>query len=172
MKLSTQVFRAHHPGWAFAPESGQGAAIHGGRFNRKGRDTLYTSLSMQGAWTEAQQAFPFKAQPVTLCTYDVECDDIEDLADADTIARLDIQHTDLSCPWEDLADRGLTPPSWTLAERLIADGIAGIIVPSFASAAGAGAKNVVFWCWEAKPPRQVRVIDDQRRLPRDRSSWV
>jgi RES domain-containing protein len=171
VRLCTQAFRAHHPGWAFAPASGEGAAIHGGRFNRKGRNALYTSLSMQTAWTEAQQAFPFKAQPVTLCTYDVDCDHIEDLTDASTLARLVVNPADLASPWEDLAGRGLAPPSWTLADRLIAGGASGIIVPSFASRVGTGARNVVFWDWSDRPPHRVRVIDDQQRLPRDRSSW-
>ncbi len=127
---------------------------------------------MQTSWTEAQQAFPFKAQPVTLCTYDVNCDHIEDLTDASTLARLSIDPADLACPWEDIADRGLTPPSWALADRLIAGGAAGVIVPSFASRVGAGANNVVFWDWSDRPPHKVRVIDDQKRLPRNRSSWV
>lgn len=172
MKLKARVFRAHHPGWAFEAASGQGAAIHGGRFNRKGRSALYTSLSMQTAWTEAQQAFPFKAQPVTLCTYDVDCDGIEDLTDVDTLARLGIDAPELACPWENISTLGQTPPTWTLAERLIADGVAGIIAPSFASAAGTDAKNVIFWNWSGQLPHQVRVIDDHRRLPRDRSSWA
>ena len=60
------VYRAHDPKWAFDPASGDGAALHGGRFNRPRRAALYTSLDQQGAWTEAQQGFPFKAQPVTI----------------------------------------------------------------------------------------------------------
>ena len=127
---------------------------------------------MQGAWTEAQQAFPFKAQPVTLCAYAIDCADIADITDPQSCTDLEIASSDLACAWENLADRGLTPPSWTLADRLIATGIAGIVVPSFASAAGPGARNVVFWDWAKSGQHQVRVIDDLMRLPRDRMSWV
>jgi RES domain-containing protein len=35
------VYRAHHPGWAYQPTSGEGAERHGGRFNRKGLTALY-----------------------------------------------------------------------------------------------------------------------------------
>ena len=31
--------------------------------------------------------------------------------------------------------------------------------------------NVVFRNWGRDPPHQVRVIDDEGRLPRDASSW-
>lgn len=73
MRLTGLVYRAHNPRWAFGPDSGQGAAQTGGRFNRPGTPTLYTSLRFETAWLEAQQAFPFKAQPMTLCAYDVDC---------------------------------------------------------------------------------------------------
>lgn len=78
---------------------------------------------------------------------------------------------DLACAWEDLASRGERPPSWRLAERLIASGVAGIIVPNFAPGAGAADRNVVFWRWTGFPPNRVAVIDDEARLPRDGRSW-
>jgi RES domain-containing protein len=33
---------------------------------------------METAWLEAQQGFAFKAQPLTICAYDVDCADIAD----------------------------------------------------------------------------------------------
>lgn len=171
MRLQTQVYRAHNPGWAFAPISGAGAGLHGGRFNPTGRPALYTSLTQQCAWTEAQQGFPFKAQPVTICAYEVNCDDTEDLSDPDTRRRLGVGIDELSCPWEDHMDRSLVPPSWELAELLIAGGVSGIVVPSFAPGATPIMRNVVFWDWGDDLPHQVRVIDDLGRLPRNRSSW-
>ena len=39
-----RVVRAAKPEWAYAPSSGEGAARHGGRFNPKGVEALYTSL--------------------------------------------------------------------------------------------------------------------------------
>ena len=171
MRLQGLVYRAHDPKWAFDPASGDGAALHGGRFNRPRRAALYTSLDQQGAWTEAQQGFPFKAQPVAICTYEVDCENVEDLRDPDTCATLGVSAADLSCPWEDLANTGATPPSWNIADRLISCGVSGVIVPSYAPGAVSGMANVVFWTWGDAPPHQVRVVDDLGRLPRDRSSW-
>lgn len=49
------VYRAHNPHWSFAPDSGAGAAKHGGRFNCPGVPALYTSSSYELAITEAHQ---------------------------------------------------------------------------------------------------------------------
>lgn len=171
MKLTGFVYRAHNPRWAFAPDSGQGAASAGGRFNPVGMPALYTSLRFETAWLEAQQAFPFKAQPMTLCAYEVDCEDVLDLTDAATLAANGINPADLACPWKDFSTRGIKPPSWEIAERLVAAGTAGAIVPSFAKGAVAADMNVVFWDWAPDPPHQVRVVDDSGRLPKDASSW-
>ena len=171
MRLTGLVFRAHNPRWAWAPDSGQGAADHGGRFNPVGMPALYTSRRFETAWLEAQQAFPYKAQPLTLCAYEVDCEDVLDLTDPATLAARGIDRADLACAWFDLHSRGRTPPSWALAERLASQGIAAIIVPSFAVGATAADINVVFRDWARDPPHQVRVIDDEGRLPRDASSW-
>lgn len=171
MRLTGTVCRAHNPRWAFAPTSGEGAARHGGRFNPVGVPALYTSRRMETAWREAQQGFAFKAQPLTICTYEVDCADVADLTDPATCAALDVSPGDLACPWEDLAARGLTPPSWVLTRRLISAGTAAIVVPSFAPGAIVVDRNVVFWRWSADPPCRVAVIDDEGRLPRDDSSW-
>ena len=171
MKLTGFVCRAHNPRWAFAPHSGLGAAVSGGRFNPPGMPALYTSRRFETAWLEAQQAFPFKAQPMTLCAYEVDCDDVLDLTDVAVLATHAIAAADLACAWKDLATRGIEPPSWEITERLVASGTAGVIVPSLASGAVVADSNVVFWDWAADPPRQVQVIDDENRLPTDARSW-
>jgi RES domain-containing protein len=171
VRFAGLVYRAHNPRWAFAPDSGQGAAISGGRFNPLGTPALYTSLRFETAWLEAQQAFAFKAQPLTLCAYAVDCDDVLDLTDPETLAAHAIAAADLACAWKDLSARGRTPPSWALAARLMAEGAAGIVVPSFASGAMPADRNAVFWTWAPAPPHQVRVIDDFQLLPSDDRSW-
>ncbi len=171
MRLRAIVWRAHHPRWAFDPASGEGAARRGGRFNRVGTPALYTSLRFETAWTEAQQAFPFKAQPMTLVGYEVDCEDIADLTDAATLAALGADPAALACPWEYLAAKGETPPSWELADRLIAAGQAGILAPSFAPGATDADVNAILWRWSPSPPHQVKVVDDAGRLPKDDASW-
>lgn len=165
------VYRAHHPRWAYAPESGEGASRHGGRFNRPGTLALYTALRPETAWLEAQQGFAFKAQPMTMCGYEVDCADVVDLTARNTIDALGIDPGELACPWEDMADRGETPPTWQLSDRLIADGAAGIIIPSFADHAGPDDRNLVLWNWGMNLPHKVCVVDDHGRLPKDDRSW-
>jgi RES domain-containing protein len=171
VRLQRLVYRAHHPRWAFAPSSGEGAARYGGRFNPPGMPALYTALRMETAWLEAQQAFPFKAQPMTLCAYTVDCEDVVDLTDPAMLAAHAVSPHDLACPWEDLSMRGQIPPSWVLARRLSGEGVAAIVVPSFAAGATVADRNAVFWQWNEIPPHQVKVVDDQGRLPRNESSW-
>ncbi len=171
MTLKGVVYRAHNPRWAFDPTSGAGAARHGGRFNPIGMPALYTSLRMETAWREAQQGFAFKAQPLTVCAYQVDCAEVADLTDNATRAALAIDPTDLACPWEDIASKGQTPPTWDLARRLSVSGVAAVIVPSLAPGAIAADRNVVFWHWSDVPPCQVVVIDDEARLPKDDRSW-
>ena len=165
------VYRAHNPYWSFSPLSGEGARQDGGRFNPKGTAALYTSLTETVALAEYHQGFPRRPQPATLCAYEVDCADIADLTDAATRSALHVQETDLSCPWEWLVGIGQQPPSWVLAARLIQQGLAGIVVPSFAVNAPPNGKNLVFWRWDNVLPHQVVLIDDDERLPRNQESW-
>lgn len=71
----------------------------------------------------------------------------------------------------DLARRKRLPPSWTLTERLQAQGAAAVIVPSFASGAAMRDRNMAFFDWSAELPHKEQVIDDQHRLPKNQSSW-
>jgi len=166
------VYRAHNPRWSFAPASGAGAAKHGGRFNRPGLPALYTSSSYELAITEAHQGLPFKLQPLTIVSYAVDHDNVLDLSSASACAAAGIAFEDLACAWELIAFDGGTPPSWTLSGRLIEHRIGGIIVPSFARGAHAHSVNIVFWDWDANPPRQVAVNDAESRLPKDDASWT
>lgn len=170
-RLTTTVYRAHNPRWSFAPDSGAGAAKHGGRFNRPGLPALYTSSRYELAVIEAQQGLPFKLQPLTIISYTVDHDRVLDLSSAPACAAAGVSRQDLDCAWELIAFDGNTPPSWALAERLIDAGVGAIIVPSFADGADERGVNLVFWDWQAAPPRQVVVNDDEHRLPADDRSW-
>ena len=157
--------------WAFDPVSGEGAKARGGRFNRAGTAALYTSMSPETAWLEAQQGFAFKAQPMTLCAYHVDCEGVLDLTTGAGRMAVGTSLAELGSAWEDMANSGKPVLTWLLADRLIADGCAGMIVPSFAARATARDANLMFWKWAAVPPHKVVVIDDERRLPINQDSW-
>lgn len=169
-RFTGMVYRAHNPRWAYAATSGEGAARHGGRFNPGGRAALYTALDPKTAWMEAQQGLPFKAQPMTLVAYRVNCEPVADLCNRAFLSECSVEPVDLACAWEDLASRGEKPPSWALAEELIERGYRGALIPSFAPGAEGGG-NLVLWDWCDARPCSVEVIDDFGRLPRDGSSW-
>jgi RES domain-containing protein len=137
-----------------------------------GIQALYTSRTFQTAWLEAQQGFPYKAQPLTLCGYDVDCENILDLTDNGVRTANSVTMDDLGCAWKDLSTRKIEPPSWAMMKRLAVGGVAGIIVQSFAIGATAADVNVIFWKWSDAAPHQVKVIDDSGRLPKDTSSWT
>ena len=165
------VYRAHNPRWAYSPTSGEGAARHAGRFNPRGVPSLYVALDPKIAWMEAQQGMPFKAQPLTLVSYRVDCERVVDLTEPAVLAAMGILDETLACPWEDLAAQGLMPPTWELAEVLIAEGNDGILVPSFAPGTLLADHNLVLWRWSDTAPCCVTVIDDFGRLPKDDASW-
>jgi RES domain-containing protein len=165
LRFEGRVFRAHHPHWAWAADSGEGAALHGGRFNPRGVPALYTSSGVLTALAEAQQAFIRKAQPMTLVAYEVDCADVLDLTDPAVRAREGVAPGDLDCGWLLLAKTRRPVPSWDLARRLMAQGVAGVVVPSFAPGAPAGEANLVFWRWSREAPHRVVPIDDHGRLP-------
>jgi RES domain-containing protein len=55
-------------------------------------------------------------------------------------------------------------PTQILAEKLIADGYAGLQVPSFAKGARGEDLNMVLWVWGTKLPAKLVLIDDEGRL--------
>ena len=170
-RFSGIVYRAHHPKWAFEPLSGEGAKRYGGRFNRPDTLALYTSLDPTTAWMEAQQGFPFKPQPMTLLAYEVDCANIVNLLDSDTLGFLGYSTADLACAWEDLASLKQDPPTWKLADQLRELDISGIQGRSFAPGCTEQSFNLVLWEWSDSLSNTVQVIDDFGRLPKSKYSW-
>jgi RES domain-containing protein len=164
-------YRAHDPRWSFQPLSGEGAAIHGGRFNPQGVPTLYLSLRIETAIKEANQGLAFKIEPCVLCAYAVDCTDIVDLRTEAACAARQIRFPDLSCGWFAYLANHQEPPSWQIARRLIGSGQAGILVPSFAPDPSPSDQNLVLWTWSERRPHRVRLYDPRRRLPRNQRSW-
>ncbi|NOX92312.1 MAG: RES domain-containing protein [Gammaproteobacteria bacterium] len=172
MRFTGLTYRAHNPAWVFSPVSGAGAAKYGGRFNPVGTEALYTSLSDTGAIAEYQQGFSHRPQPTMLCAYDVDCADIVDLTDSDEQNTRHITLSDLASPWESQYDAGSIPTTWEIVSTLLNEGVAGIIVSSFANNAPPHSKNLVLWDWDDTPPHQIMLIDDNNRMPHNQLSWI
>lgn len=171
MRFAGDCYRAHHPKWSFSPLSGDGAKVHGGRFNPKGTPTLYLGLTIEGTVFEASQGFAAKLEPLTVCLYEVDCEDIADLSTDEGRRDAGVALDDMACAWAlDLAE-GRTPASWRLAKALIAHGHAGILVPSFARNARPDMRNLVLWKWGPRLPWRVMVHDPSGRLPKNLLSW-
>jgi RES domain-containing protein len=164
-------YRGHDPRWAWSPTSGEGAAANGGRFNPVGTPALYLALTLEGMFAEMSHGFGHRFDPLTVCTYDVDVEDVVDLRTNKARAAERVGLSVLSCAWAYERMQGRLPPSWALAKRLIAKGVAGILVPSSANGATAAMTNLVLWRWSEALPHMVRVFDPKKRLPRDQSSW-
>ena len=172
MRYQGLAFRAHNPFWSFSPLTGDGAKLHGGRFNPVGTAALYLSLTTTTALAEYNQGFPHRPQPSTLCAYDIDCEDIIDLRFPASRNNTGISLDSLNCPWELLVKQGKTPPSWEIVNQLMSNNVAGIIVPSYARNAPKDGANIVLWKWNNTTPHQVMLIDDFDRLPRNQLSWA
>lgn len=112
----------HNPQWLWAPLSGEGARLHGGRFNQRGISTLYTSLDPATAILEVSElGRPF--QPAVLCAYKVDAEPVFDATNKNKRRLLGIQMSDLECPdWEAEMLAGVLPASQELANQLISLG--------------------------------------------------
>lgn len=164
--LSRTFIRVLTPRWAYQPLSGAGAAITGGRFNRIGQAALYLSADVETAWAEYQQTGS-TPRPGLVAGYKVEADAIVDTTDDAHLPPLGTTREDLDCDWRWLLRiEKREPPTWALADRLMAAGCQGLLFRSALRPAGI---NLVLW--KTAYPAAVSVFDPQTDLPRDGSSW-
>ena len=158
MRFAGTVYRALNPYWAYRPLSGEGAAQFGGRFNRLGRPALYTSLSVETALREVQQAGSF--MPVTVVALTVGVERVLDATDPAALAAEGMTLEDLAQPdWASEAEARGVARVQEIAERL-AGAHDGLMVRSFAPGATERDVNLVLWRWEGR----VTVVDDRHRL--------
>ena len=122
MRFQGECFRAHDPNWSWSPLSGAGAALRGRRFNWRGLEALYLSLSVGTVFREMSGGFAHRLTPYVLCSYDVDCDDIADLRTAEGRDAAGVALDALACPWGDDLIAGREPASWGVVRRLRAKG--------------------------------------------------
>jgi RES domain-containing protein len=157
------LYRALNPIRAREPLSGEGARLHGGRFNPRGVAALYTALSVITAIREANQIGTL--QPTTLVCYEADIAPIFDAADGNALGAYDMTPAALAAEDWRLQMRALgKAPTQILADRLIDDGYAGMRVRSFAKGSTTMDFNMVLWAWGSTPPAKLVLIDDEGRL--------
>jgi RES domain-containing protein len=171
LKFQGTCYRAHDPRWAFSPLSGDGARTHGGRFNRKGVPALYLALTIDGMIAETTNGLAHRLDPLTICSYRVDVEDVVDLRDDDGRKANGVTLDALGCAWADDLAEARYPASWSIADRLIGQGNAGVLVPSFAIGARPDVANLVLWKWGPDLPHRVEDHDPSGRLPKDQTSW-
>jgi RES domain-containing protein len=101
----------------------------------------------------------------------IDCENIADLTSIAEQKAHGVHLTHLDCPWAFMNAKGLEPPSWSLADKLIGNVYAGMLVPAFAGAAKDKGTNLVLWKWGATRPHLVEAHDPDGDLPSDQSSW-
>ena len=154
-----RLWRILSPRWAHAPLSGEGAARHGGRWNRPGQPALYLSETIETAFAEYQQEMGVR--PGTFVAYDLSGALIVDLTDVAVQAELGLTAADLLEPWKEAAFvRKVDPGTWRLVDRLVGE-FDGLRVPS---AQYSGGVNIVLWRWNAAEGAQIRHFDPRTEL--------
>jgi RES domain-containing protein len=157
------LYRALNLIRAREPLSGEGARLHGGRFNPKGTAALYTAMSVMTAIREANQIGTL--QPITLVCYEADITPILDATDAVALGAYDMTPAAFAAEdWRLQMRAHGKAPTQTLAERLIADGYAGMRVRSFAKGATAMDINMVLWVWGSTLPTKLALVDDDGLL--------
>ncbi len=140
--FTARTYRVVPPRWAHTPLSGEGARLHGGRFNPPGTRAFYSALDPHTAYAEYTQAL--YDRPGLLCSFDIESATVLDLTTPDGLAAAGLTPADLRQRWFGCNDA----PSQLTAARLQAVGIDGLI---YASQQHESGRNLVLWRWNGPP---------------------
>lgn len=163
MRFQGTLYRALNPIYARQPFSGRGAALYGGRFNRKGTPALYLSQSVMSALREANQAGSL--QPTTLVSYDANIEAVFDCRDETALLDRDMKPHFLADPgWREQMKIAGQARTQGFARQLAEEGYHGLLVRSFAPGANNDDINMVLWTWSADAPNRLTLIDDEKRL--------
>lgn len=155
-------YRALTPRWSHDPLSGEGAAITGGRFNPEGYAALYLSSDPKAALYEAAQS-QIIIPPRTVCTYQIRIDSIVDFSDGYNAKDWTSEWSIWDMNWRKaLHIDKQRPATWEIAQKLISDGVKGLLFPSLKSK---GHTNFVIFLTNIEAADSISVIDPQGDLP-------
>jgi RES domain-containing protein len=162
--------RAFTPRWAHAPESGAGAALAGGRFNRPGVEARYLAATAETALAEYQGESPL-LPPATLVTFLVTAKNVVDFTGGYDPAHWTPIWAEAHGNWKGMAFlEGVEPPSWVIGDIVRDAGYPGILYRS-----ARHTKGVCLVLFPDDQPRSgftARAHDPSGALPRDQASWT
>lgn len=157
-RLSRTTFRGttyRHLSWAYAPISGEGARVNGGRWNPpESFPVLYTSPSLGVIVAEIRRTAartnvaPENLLPRRLVRYEVATQRMLDLTDADNLAPLGLTHATIT--GDDVI------PTRAIGEAAHYVGFEGIVAPS----AAARGITVSIFIARLVPGSVVRIINE------------
>ena len=158
----------HTPKWATAPESGAGAATHGGRANRPGIPAFYLALEADTALREYQQVSPLMP-PGTLVSYTVSTKAVVDFRRGYDSATWSPLWEEFYCDWRELwLNQRVELPSWVLADEALAARAKGIL---FGSRIAPGGTNLMIYNEMLSADDPLTVYDPAGALPKNQDSW-
>ncbi len=160
-------YRALIPSWAYMPESGEGAAKVGGRFNRPNVEARYLADSPEVALLE-YQAESVLLPPATVATFRVTADAVVDFSAGFNTEHWSPIWAEAYCNWKGMAFlENVEPPSWVIGDLVREAGHAGILYRS--------ARGMNHLCLVLFPDLAERfkapVYDPEGRLPKNPESW-
>ncbi len=166
-RVGLTLWRAFVPRWAYLPLSGKGAARFGGRWNPVGAPAIYAACEMSTAWAEYNQGFV--QHPALIAQLELRDARLADLTDPQVLEGLGADEGIHDCEWRALTEAGEEPPTYALRRKLMAEGIEGVLYPSFMSPGG---RCIALWRWNRPDSGQLTVVDPDSRLPKTPASWL
>src|SRR5437763_14387923 len=83
-----------------------------------------------------------------------------------------VKLAEMRSAWFLEAAAGREPASWRIADRLMAQGYAGLLTPSFAPGASHDAQRLVLWRVSAELTTTGMVTEHSSQIPKDQLSWL
>ena len=160
-------YRALTPSWAHRPESGAGAALAGGRFNRPNVEARYLAATPEAALAEYQGESSL-LPPATVATYQVTAEAVVDFTGGYNAEHWSPIWAEAYGNWKGMAFlENVEPPSWVIGDLVREAGYPGILYRS--------TRDPAYPCLVLFPELAEKfkapVYDPEGRLPRNTESW-
>ena len=162
-------YRAFSPRWAHQPESGAGASLAGGRFNRPGVPARYLARESETALIEYRAEWPF-LPPSTLVSFRVTANPVVDFTGGYQAGVWSSIWAEAGCNWKALSMlEDIEPPSWVIGDLVRESGFAGILYRSARSSDGVCL--VLFPEMQSHTGFTATAHDPTGELPKNQDSW-